>query len=121
MNKKASEDLELYIINLFFIGLIFIIFWVGISKVQDNSIHNQIAKTRDIAFTYDTASLASGNLNLVYSTSYNYSISISQLCKVSLQDKVKKIPVIYFCNQKTTSVEFLDKDNAYLIRKQKNE
>src|SRR3989344_3500557 len=86
-SKKASELLEIYIINLIFIAIILLIFLAGVAKVSDNTIHTERSKARDLAFTYDSISQFQGKLNLIYNIPSNYTIDLSKECRIQVKEK----------------------------------
>lgn len=117
MNKKGSELLEIWIINLIFIAIILLIFLAGIAKISDNTIHTERSKARDFAFTYDSASQFNGKLNLIYNIPENYTISLSKECKIQVSEKTKSLPSAYPCNSYDEKTNLILKDKVYLIQK----
>lgn len=106
-NKKAmTDELEWTMVKLFLLSLIVIIIFTGIMKVQDNSINILNSKSRDLALTYSASALADGNLYLKYNLPKNMTATITGDCKITLEDQVKKIPSIYFCNGININLNF---------------
>lgn len=98
-NKKAmTDELEWTMVKLFLLSLIILIVFTSIMKIQDNSIHVLNSKSRDLALTYSASALAEGNLYLKYNLPKNLTASITGDCKITLEDQIKRIPSIYFCN-----------------------
>jgi hypothetical protein len=118
-NKKGSELVEIWVVNLVLVGLVLVIMLIGVSKVSDNSIHFQRAKARDITFTYDISTLAQGKLNLVYNTPSNLTYDVDRKCIVKVIEPVKNIPSLYKCNkyEENTNLKLEDK----ILFLQKNE
>lgn len=117
MNKKGNELLEIWIINLIFIGIILLIFLAGIAKISDNTIHTERSKARDFAFTYDSASQLQGKLNLIYNIPANYTIDLSKECKIQVKEKNQNIPAVYICNSYDKKTNLILKDKTYWIQK----
>lgn len=120
-NKKALADpteiIEKEIINLLLIGIILLTFLAIHSKIQDNTVHTERAKARDLAFTYDAASLAQGSLYLAYDLPKNFEASNTQLCKTSVMEQTKDIPSSYLCNEYREDTNLIQKDSYYSIQK----
>ena len=122
MNKKGMAIVSEWIVDLFFLLMVVVVLLGGITRLQDNKLHNLRVEARDYAFTHDASIITPYQLDYNYKIKNDISLSIN-LDKCLIQTKYTNEntpPVVFSClkDQNLDLKEEVDQNN---IRMKKDE